>query len=284
MKVMDISYSGADGDNRTIVVNTGNRVNTYDSNIKIGVIVSTWASKAYVHLGLESWKRNYPSVKMLIHDDASHESNDLKKIAHQYGADFETNAVKRGHTVGDLSAFYGGLVWAEEQGLDVLVKFSRRFIPTYEWTPDFLNLATETQALTFSNVCQNLNWGFRTECVAMNVSAWHTRLGEIAEELNKTDTFCEGFIHNIGRDLAQKSACPHYTQYAARHPLPKWCDGHIHWAMMGTNRVKKVKGILWHHSCTPAEYALVAKNYSLPYTITDFMIPESHLSKDTRIS
>ena len=282
MKIMSINYFGANGDTDSVSVSTDtvNKAESiYSNDFKLGVIISTHASTPYIHLGLESWRRNYPSVKVLVHDDCSDESSQLRILCHRYGADFESNNIQRGHTVGDLTAFYGGLMWAKRKEIDVLVKFSRRFIPLYDWTPEFRDLANESQAHTFSNICTNLNWGFRTECVAMHVPTWENSLSKIAAESDKSNVFCEGFIHNIAKELP---VCERYSTYLNKNRKPDWCAGHVDWKLLGNNRVKKVDGLLWHHSCHPSEYTEQSKAYELPYVLKDFVIQDSHLSQDTR--
>lgn len=241
-----------------------------DRPIKIGVVITTYASTSYVHLGLACLSKNCPNLPVLVHDDCSSVAPNLAKITNALGYDFESNNIRLGHTLGDLSGFLGGLLWAQKNNIDLLVKLSRRFIPIYNWTTELEKLARSTQFTTFSNVCMNLNWGFRSECVAMHVPSWSKiALEDIRNEvLTAKDVFVEGFIHGLSRKVA--NTCVN-KEFLDKNKKADWCSGHVDWPIMGRNRIKKVPGLLWHYSCEPQEYYELSKTMRLPYTINDFI-------------
>jgi hypothetical protein len=244
--------------------------------IKIGLVIGTYASVPYIHLGLESWKRNYAHVPLLVHDDCSPSQDALHGLCNQYGVDFSVNSVERGHTVGDTSSFLSGWLWALDNPFDVLVKFSRRFLPLYDWTPDLERLARETQYPTFSNVCRNLNWGFRSECMAIHVPTWHRAdvFGIVNKEVIwKKEMFAEHFWHELAKEV-HHYASPANIEYTIRNPKPEWCNAHADWGLLGDDRTKRVEGVIWHHSCSPDEYYAVSAAWGLPYTRADFTLPE----------
>src|SRR4051812_17433137 len=91
---------------------------------RVGMVVGTFAAVPYIHLQLEARRRFYPGVPLLVHDDGSHRVADLRKLCARYGCDFEHNERRQPPCVGDLTAFVGGLLWADARGLDLLVKVS----------------------------------------------------------------------------------------------------------------------------------------------------------------
>jgi hypothetical protein len=244
--------------------------------IQMGLVIGTYASVPYVHLGLESWKRNYGHVPVLVHDDCSPKQTQLRDLCKQYGVSFSTNSVNRGHTVGDTSSFLAGWYWGLEKKIDLLVKFSRRFLPLYDWTAGLEKLARETQYPTFGNVCHNLHWGFRSECVAIHVPTWKRAdvMDIVCKEIIwKKEMFAENFWHEMAREVHHYTS-PANIAYTITHPREEWCNGYGPWEILGENRVKKVAGLIWHHSCEPGEYYAVAADWGLPYTREDFGLPE----------
>ena len=242
---------------------------------RTGLVIGTYASVPYVHLGLESWKRHYRHVGLLVHDDCSPRRDELEALCRAYGAGFESNSEKKFHTVGDLTVFLGGLLWARREGLDLLVKFSRRFIPLYDWTPGLWQLAGQSQDATFSNICRNLNWGFRSEVVAMHAATWARWAQRIEwDVLNQQDVFVEGTIHALAKAIRP---CRRNEEYRRQHPRDEWCAGYCPWPLLGENRVVKVQDVLWHHACPPADYYQVARAWGLPYSLRDFEIADSHV-------
>lgn len=242
---------------------------------RLALVVGTYASVPYVHLGLESRRRHYPQLPVLVHDDCSPKQAELAALCRRYGASFQANSVKRFHTVGDLSAFLGGLTWAQRVGADLLVKFSRRFVPLFDWTPGLRALAHASQEATYSNICRNLAWGFRSEVVGMHVKSWAPCIDRIRwDVLNVEDVFVEGFIHDLSRAIPP---CPACAAYRLANPREQWCEGYCPWPLMGENRIVKVPDVLWHHAYEPAEYYEIARAWGLPYQERDFEIVDSHV-------
>ena len=241
---------------------------------RLALVIGTYGSVPYVHLGLETRRRHYPGVPVLVHDDCSPQRDELAEVCREYGASFQVNSAKRFHTVGDLSVFLGGLSWARRLGADLLVKFSRRFVPLFDWTPALLELALESQEATFSNVCRNLMWGFRSEVVGMHVRSWAATCAERIrwDLLTLDETFVEGTIHGLARAI---EPCRAAERYRAAHPREAWCDGYCPWPLLGENRIVRVPDVLWHHACAPAEYYAVARAWGLPYAERDFEVVES---------
>ena len=238
-----------------------------DRNLKIGVVIGTYAALPYIHLGLESWKRNYPHVSMLVHDDCSRSQNALEKLCLDYGADFESNSFRMPPCVGDLTAYYGGFEWAKEKNIDILVKMSRRFIPLFDWTKELIDKTQETQYATYTSYCDYFNFGFRSECVAMDVKTWEKNhlISSIKQKiLVCEELFVEGYLHDLARRLEGK-VCNQNTLYAQNNPRPIEKNGYGILDFMGDTRVKYKKDLLWHDSNIYVEYYHQALAYGIHY-------------------
>ena len=249
----------------------------YPDKPKIGLVIGTFAAVPYINLQLEARKRLYPNVPILVHDDCSHKKNELKLICEQYGCEFEYNSHHIAtQSKGDLTAFIGGLRWAQINDYDILVKFSRRFIPIIDWQKSLVDLAVKSQYPTFSSYTTSYDYGFRTECMAMSVHEWH-RLNLVAdlikEVLNPTQIFVEGMVHQLAKKAAQfigqKSIL--YDKQIGKRPHNK--NGYAIWNFMGFDRRTRSNDFLWHDSVKPQDYHALSTKWGLPYALKDFENP-----------
>jgi len=246
----------------------------YPPQATVGLAITTFAAAPHVHLHLEARRRFYPDVPLLVHDDGSDVQPQLAQLCADYGVEFRASGLRRGHHLGDVGGIYAGLKWAEEKRFDLLAKFSRRFIPLHDWRPDLLRLAHETQARTFNNVCLNINWGFRTEALAMHIPSWIGVLPLFEKELatrapslwyTPGGVVCEKFVHGAARKVAATAKW--------KDDRPRWCNGYAPWGILGDNRRIKVPNVLWHHSSPANAYYELALQWGLPYQRGDFFAP-----------
>jgi hypothetical protein len=108
--------------------------------MKLGIVISTFGTPAFIALQLESARRFAPGVPVLIHDDCSGDA-ELPRLTLQYGAEFQNTPCRLGHYGGDLAAYLAGIRWGEQQGFDYIIKISRRFVPIRHWLPQFCGIA-----------------------------------------------------------------------------------------------------------------------------------------------
>ncbi len=242
---------------------------------QVGIVIGTFAAVPYIHLALECRKRFYPDVPVLVNDDGSPEEPKLRQLCRHYGADFITNEIRKRPTVGDVSAFVNGLMWAHERRLDLLVKLSRRFIPLHNWVHPLQQLAWQTQYATYSNECRHFQYGFRTECMAMHVASWRKApVFEHMRELVQRDEplFVEGYIHNLAREIHQGN-CGVNREYERRYPRPPDENAYGVWDLTGEDRTVRRASVLWHDCDDPLDYARAANLLGLAYSAVDFEDP-----------
>ncbi len=242
---------------------------------RIGMVVGTIAAIPYIHLQLESRRRHFPHVPLLVHDDASGQGEALRELCSKYGCSFERNSQRLPPCLGDLSVFVGGLLWAQELGVELLLKLSRRWIFLVDWEASLRELAAQSQYATFCSYTTTFSFGFRTECVGMSVNRWrqadflNDALRQIALEQS---VFVEGYIHNFARGF-ERANCRQAEQWRAAHPMTEATNGYALWTLMGTDRCERSANFLWHDSASPADYARVAESWGLPYGERDFIDP-----------
>lgn len=241
----------------------------------IGLVIGTFAAVPFIHLQLESRKRNYPNLPLLVHDDGSHLQKELRELCRRYNADFASFERRSNHFVGDLAAFVAGLEWAREKKLDLLVKFSRRFIPFFNWLPELQELAFMTQYATYSSRCVNHGFGFRTECVAMHVQSWFDSgaVEQIREQvLANQGCFVEKFIHDLARNVHLLN-CEQNREYEKFGGKPEQVAAYGDWLLSGIGRYVPRPRVLWHNYAGAADYARKAQDFDLELTEADFADP-----------
>lgn len=215
---------------------------------KTGLFISTYAGLPFVHLQLESWHRNTSGMDCLIIDDCSEQRERIKALCDEYGAEFHCNPTRMNHVCGDMLAFCTGLDWATRKGMAYVVKFSRRWIPLTPWTDEMLELFSTRQACTLNARCTYHGFGFRSECVAMNVHDWNEGWSKvpIMDQIRTgTCNLVEAVIHRASQ-LAFEKSSPVCRDYAATNPNPPGCGGYIQWPWMKESRVAPRADVLWH--------------------------------------
>lgn len=251
----------------------------------VGVVIGTYGSPCYVHLGLELLRRNLGAVPVLVHDDASFETDPdgyetLRRVCERYGARFSSNRQSQGHMKGDFTAFHAGWEWAARvRKFDLLVKFSRRFIPLGNWLEDLGALAYVTQYATYNNfdACHAL--GFRSECVAMHVGSWlDAGIVNHASELlaNNTNWFVEVIIHNLARRVHRRN-CLANRLYERVHPPAEPDLAFAPWPFMGGSRCARSPQYMWRDTYTAQEYHQKALDLGIrEYGLEDFVHFKEH--------
>lgn len=242
--------------------------------LNVGLVIGTFASVPYVHLHLESRRRNYPDIPTLVHDDCSSKRNQLEELCEQYGCDFISTEMRLQPTMGDLSAIVKGLEWAKTKEIDILAKMSRRFIPLVDWVSDLKLLAYDSGHHTFSNLTRTFDFGFRTECIGMRLRDWLQNTSASAMhaslEANR-EIFVEGYIHDLARKLNRHN--PQAELWDQIHRRPPEANAYAVWDFIGEDRCTRFDRFMWHNAYYPQDYADLAMLWNLPYIRERFTDP-----------
>jgi hypothetical protein len=98
--------------------------------VTIAITIGAYRLPQFVELCVVQSRKVFgQDVPILVSDDASLESPQIKAVADRHGAAYMCPPRRRSHTSGDWSAFINGAVMAGQVGADVVVKLSQRFIP-----------------------------------------------------------------------------------------------------------------------------------------------------------
>jgi len=245
-----------------------------EKDARVAVVVGTYGAVPYVHLQLESWRRLTSDVRLLVHDDCSKYRNELAALCAQYGAEYfspDTRINDRGAYAGDHNAFLTGLKWADQFHVDILVKLSRRFLPTLPWVVQLRDLAVHSQFPTYSGCIPERNLGFLTSCWAVHVPAW------VAAGIpNRLQAYLDGdpvhhpetYSHNMARSVYH-SCGENAATHAQRHPKHFNYDAYCDWPL-AEKQMQWKPGRLWKDTAKEADYAYVAESWGLSYSILDF--------------
>lgn len=253
----------------------------YSGKVRVGVVLGTYGAPETVELNLHTITK-VNKLPVLVVDDCSGDPK-LPEICAKYGAEFRSTTQPHGHSAGDLHIFAEGLEWAAKNGIDLLVKISKRFIANVAWEDGLLKLARESEAITFTSYSHSYkHLMFRTECIGMYVDAWLPTVEAIrkvavpvldvpGQVKRPRQIYVEGFMHKIAEDLAIQWGSPKFMQYARNLKAPRGATGYAIWSdMLGYDRKAPRKNFLWHNANTPEDYAEFAKSIGLDYTADNF--------------
>jgi hypothetical protein len=224
---------------------------------RIGLVISTFGSPLYVALALAVRKRFYPALPVLVHDDASPEGAELADVCERQGADFETNSANLGHEMGDLSGIVGGLRWAQERGVELLVRMTRRFVPLVDWTAGLSQLALAAQNGTYGRECRNYGLPLRSECMAMYVPHWSRAqvAGEIEQFMLKSRVrvVVEKYLYTqVAKVYELNCGAARAWEHNIRS-VPRLM--YAPWEFVEPNRKTPSPNYLWHETASPERYA-----------------------------
>lgn len=216
----------------------------------IGLIIGSCAGVPYIHLHLESWRKLYPQIPLLVHDDHSPQSQELAALCKEYGADFVASPVRRGHQAGDLSVYLHGLEWARDKNLDLLVKMSQRWVPLTNWVPGLQQLAQQSQAATYTDRCRGHHHPFRSECAALHVASWVPFRDRIAEAVEAGNFgIVEHYLHGLAREILQAK--------------DENSEPYTVWPFLGDNGNVQNEQYLWHRAYGPGYYYWLASQFGI---------------------
>jgi hypothetical protein len=225
---------------------------------KVGLVISTFGALPYVDLHLAVRQRVYPDLPVLVHDDASGQTNALAELCRVHGVTFQTNSIRMGHEMGDISSMIGGLRWAKEIGLDLVVKMSRRFVPNTNWVPRLQHMATVSQYPTFGRDCKAFGYALRTECFAMAVGPWSADeiIGEMTTFMltNLEPFLVERFVYQMAKKV-YTGLCVEARRWEQKNVRANPRPANVLWDFMSESRKTPSPTHLWHETTTPAQYA-----------------------------
>ena len=245
----------------------------FTSPPKLGMVISTFGSLPYVALALAVRNKLYPTLPVLVHDDASDPRDELARLCEQQGVDFQTNSARLGHEMGDLASLVGGLHWAQERGVELLVRMTRRFIPLRDWTAHLSDVAMVTQFGTYGRECAHHRLPIRTECFAMYVAHWARP--EIADQIakfaisNRQSIVVERYVYDFAGNVYEMN-CGAANEWERLHVRTTPRRMFSSWEFVEPARNQRSANYLFHEANPPADYASLAQQAGLNLSADSF--------------
>lgn len=84
---------------------------------------------SFVELNLCRCRKLFPDSPILVSDDKSDKSDEIKDLAGKHDAYYTVGTAPRGHFAGDLQCGINGIVFCEQQQCDLMLKLSMRLVP-----------------------------------------------------------------------------------------------------------------------------------------------------------
>lgn len=228
---------------------------------QIGQVIGTCGTVPYIHLHLEATKTFFGSCgpdglpTLVVNDGrgAKYDEDMLSRLCKQYGAELICGDYI-GHTTGDIRVFLEGLHWATEHGIDILAKFSRRFIPMESWRIPLHILASQHRYVAaFARKNDDRPDGlFRTDAIALRVKNWMAR--EILQPM-------EDALKQNWREVQVEPMMHSFTRVNG---------GWAMWDLVGDSMARPWHKAMQWRGMTPQHYGDLARIYGLRYQDIDF--------------
>lgn len=223
----------------------------------IGQVFGTSGTLPYIHLQLEMSKRLFgpAGIPTLVANDGDDSDAELlRNLAESYEADFVCWP-KLGHAIGDLQVFRESMRWAGRKRIDIVAKFSRRFVPLVSWRHGLQYLAAfNTDASCFTRRHLDSEYGlFRTDAIAFRPRLLNVKkVNDILDEA-----------------IADTKRSPHVENMF--DSFQRITGGWVLWDLLGPNFYKPWNKAMQWRGLLPYHYGDLARQLDLPYTDIDFL-------------
>ena len=255
----------------------------YNTSPNIGVVLETAGNIAYIELQLHFLKNINHINKILIYDNCSENKNQIQQLAKDYNIDFYSTQTKlwSNSIIGsskELDCIYNGLVWANSNNIDILVKLNEKLIPCFDWKENLINFALETNASTFSSYCEKDQINFRTECIGFNVNVWTKSypLQTLSWSIkNEYIVYTEFWLHELCKILSGNNYSIKWKEYCNNHKIGYLHSGYVIWQdILGINKYtdkNRFKNVLWHLYSKKEDYFNISQLvFGNKYLLKDF--------------
>lgn len=92
------------------------------------IVIGSYDMPNFVELQLRCLPKIFPGAPILVSDDLSRQSAEIRDVAARFDAFYVCSSTHRGHFAGDCQDAVNGLAFAMDQKTDLLLKISQRFI------------------------------------------------------------------------------------------------------------------------------------------------------------
>lgn len=217
-----------------------------------GVVIGSYGWPELIDLQIRVIRDTCGPVPVCVSNDKPEANAELVAVCAKHPDVYLwPNAERIGHTGGDLSAFWKGIVWGAAKGLRVVAKLSQRFIATGpRWLQDGARDLLASGLPLASRRCRGREvWDLRTEACLLDVAQWNVPdvLARIAPRRYWRDSpkglAAETVLNRVLVDLLGGIFWP--------------------WSLYSEERYARAPGTVWHCSHTRADYDALGRRYGV---------------------
>lgn len=245
----------------------------------LGLVISSVDREiAFVHLHLESRRRSYPDVRILVCAAESAVSTELEAICRTYDVHLTTSSMFNAdeHVVASIVK---GLEWAAAAGIDLVAVMSSDFIPLYDWATELRRLNAKVPAPTYGNRLVDSDGPLRIECMAFDTRQWSE--AGILNEMHQTvakgvveDWSLADYLGSKARSVWKNFGLRQSSHIDAGYQLAAT------WNLVASNEIVRTPHVLWRHSSDAVEYCRAGIQYGIIYPICDWEFSPSNSYAD----
>ena len=243
--------------------------------LRAGVVIGHYNCFLGLRLNIAAIRQyNGPRVPILISDDCSdgfaptpNPNSIFGKVTALAASDpylfLWPNVSRIGHSGGDGSSVWKGIIWAKNTGLHCFAKLSQRFIITI---PNWLQKATHQLMATpfplMGKACSHHGWKLRTEAMVLKTEAWYRP--DVLAHLTPRPfhwAFEDVLWHDVRDRLGGKM---------------------LSWDILADARPHRAPGILFREANSPREYRALAAQFKIPWD-RGFSCLDSNRMKNYRL-
>lgn len=96
--------------------------------MRIAFTIGAYKLTPFIRLSILQLQKLAPGCAILVSDDPSGESPEIRKVCDELGVTYRGATARRGHFAADFQSLVNALVFAEAAGAEIAVKVSQRFI------------------------------------------------------------------------------------------------------------------------------------------------------------
>jgi hypothetical protein len=222
------------------------------------VVLGSYRWPRLVELQVRAIRHTCGPVPILVSDDCSpgfgppvepgSRFAELQELCTRYpDVTLWPNVERIGHTGGDLSACWKGLIWAQARGARVLAKLSQRFVLTLpRWLQDGARDLLQSGLPLATQRCRGVEvFDLRTEAMLLDVAAWSRpeALGRLLPRRHGRGQFAEAVFARVLADHLGGIFWP--------------------WGVCTAERYQATPGVVWHTANGPDDYRALAAWFGL---------------------
>lgn len=185
--------------------------------MNLAITIGCYKLVSFVELNILRCRRLCPEVPILLSDDQSDASKDIRALAHKYDCDYTVSKKRMSHFSGDAQAILNALVYAKECDVEFALKISQRVIPVLPGFFVAMDRAFKDMAV---QIC--LPGRISKAQISRPGCRFYSRFGILSDVIGlRTGAIDPDDFLSIYRERCEKG----------RHPADSFCETTVGWLL-----------------------------------------------------